>query len=335
MRALLVVLLPWLLMAAPASSLDLAGTWHVLVHYKDSGTTNPDFERWEDRIWVISDEPGGLEWSDYPIVVFKDQSGRFEKSSSGLSRVLGYWEPNEVQLAEITEGLSINPRGGRTKTLKGDESSGWTSRKKGHRSYRSARFVTFEETWSIENPELPRFIRDDVMGSASTESMEGRTLYATTGVEEGGNLLVGDFDRDGGTRHGHFEMRRAGVTHHVRAKVGTDAERAYRALFGEMGKALYKGEVPKGAAGGSANSLDEKALRAQIEAGTFSADDRQQLRVGLEQWVASVYKGQGNDPRAYRPQIQSLARKMTRLFVDDGKSIEEISAMLQSGQLRP
>jgi len=335
MRARFALLLVSLLVAAPASALDLSGTWHVLVHYKDAGSNNPDFERWQDRIWVFSKGEGGITWSDYPIVVFKDQSGRFEKSSSGLSRVLGYWEPDEAQLEEISQGLSINPRGARTKTLSGDETQGWTSRKKSRRSYRSARFVTYQETWTIENPDLPRFIRDDVMGSASTESMEGRTLYTTTAVEEGGNLLVGDFDRDSGARHGSFEMRRAGVTHHVRAQVGTDAERVYELFFGEMGKALYKGEIPTGAAGTKGGVLDEQALRAQIKAGEFSEDDRRQLRVGLEQWLASVYQSQGNDPRANRPQIQSLARKMTTLLVDDGKSIEEIQTMLRNGRLRP
>jgi hypothetical protein len=43
----------------------------------------------------------------------------------------------------------------------------------------------------------------------------------------------------------------------------------------------------------------------------------------------------GLDPRQARSQIQSLARKMTALFVDDGKSFKEIGKMLESGELTP
>ena len=301
------------------------GTWHVLVHYKDSATNNPDVERWEDRIWVFAREGDRLRWTDYPIVVFDDQSGRFEKTGAGLSRVLGYWEPNPAQLAQIRSGLEINSRGSRTKTLRGSPEKGWTSARKGAH-YQSARFITFTETWTIENPLLPRFVREDVMGSASTESFEGRTVYETRSIESGGDVLRGIFNRDG-SRKGTFRMMRSGTVQPLKTRYTSEGERAYVAFFGEVGRSLYKGEVP---GGGS-----EADLRAAIEAGTFGDDERRALRVQIEAWLADHYKVQGNDARAFRPQIQSLARKIVRLVVDDGKSFEEVGKMLQDGRLRP
>ncbi|MDX1650063.1 MAG: hypothetical protein R3263_09445, partial [Myxococcota bacterium] len=103
-----------LVAAAPAATLELEGTWYVLVHYQDDATSHPDRERWEDRLWVFERDGDRLSWVDYPIVVFQDETGRFEAlGTSRQRRVLHYWEPNEAQLAEITEGLEYNSRGSR------------------------------------------------------------------------------------------------------------------------------------------------------------------------------------------------------------------------------
>ncbi len=84
MRRIALSLFVGIWLAAPAAALDgvgmedLLGTWHVLVHYKDSGAGNPDARRWEDRIWVFELEGSRVKWTDYPIVVFGNSSGRFE-----------------------------------------------------------------------------------------------------------------------------------------------------------------------------------------------------------------------------------------------------------------
>ena len=62
---------------------------------------------------------------------------------------------------------------------------------------------------------------------------------------------------------------------------------------------------------------------------------RRELRLAFERQIRESYRNQGNDPRQFEPQIQRLAEKMVALFVDDGKSIEEIQQMLQDGRLRP
>ena len=111
--------------AAPTAAVDLIGSWHVLIHYKDAVTEHPERERWEDRIWVFQREESRLRWIDYPIVVFEEQSGRFEQlGSNRASRVLHFWEPNAVQLTQIRAGLEINPRGSRNKTLRGSDAEG-------------------------------------------------------------------------------------------------------------------------------------------------------------------------------------------------------------------
>lgn len=320
----------WLLalLAAPAACVDFEGTWYVLIHYRDASTYHPEQERWEDRLWVFEREGEQLRWTDYPIVVFDDESGRFERlGTNRQTRVMHAWEPNEGQRAEIEAGLEINTRGSRSKTLRRGE-KGWTSASQGGPSYGSARFITYTETWRIVDPEgLPRFGWDASLGSATTESLEGRTLFETTEVREDGALLIGRYERDG-TRKGRFRAVRSGAAQALESGYASDGERAAVALFGAMGKQLFAGEVP---GGGS-----ESELRARIDSGEFGEEERRALRLQFEEWVADGYRRQGNaDLRRFRPQIQSLARKMTELFVDEGRSLEELSAMLQDGRLRP
>lgn len=324
--AFVVVLLLATGVPVAAAPPDLLGTWHVLVHYKDKITNNPDTERWDDRIWEFRTEGSRMVWAEYPIVVFDDKSGRFDNSSGRNSRVLHYWEPNSRQQKEIREGLSINQRGSRTKTLKGSPAEGWTSARR-RRGYRSLNVITFEETWTIEmNGDLPTFIRDDVMGSASTESMEGRTLYATETIEDGGNLLLGRFERDEGARAGSFRMMRSGESR----SVGSSGKSLFdRAESGETFNRILAGkfsELP--------GEHDEAWYRKKVEDGTLSEDDRFALRAAFEQRLRETL-GSDNERGTYRLILQNLALKMERLFIEDGKSMSDLSEMLRDGQLKP
>ena len=40
--------------AASARAVDLIGTWHVLIHYRDDNSPHPEVERWDDKIWIFS-----------------------------------------------------------------------------------------------------------------------------------------------------------------------------------------------------------------------------------------------------------------------------------------
>ena len=205
----LLLLAASLLPAAPAAAFDLVGTWHVLVHYRDAASGAPEQLRWQDRIWVFERKGKKLRWTEYPIVVFASQAGRFENlSTSGAVRVLGAWEPNESQLANIEAGLRINTRGSKKKSLRGSDAEGWRSTARAQAA--SASVITYQENWSVSGlPDAPVFDQHDVMASARTETLEGLTRYETTSIEAGGDLLRGRYQRDG-SRTGTFVMRRSG-----------------------------------------------------------------------------------------------------------------------------
>jgi len=218
MRRLLCVFAGFVFAATTAAAdvLDLTGTWYVLVHYKDDVSGKPDATRWEDRIWVFSKSGDRLEWKDYPIVVFQDDEGRFERTRSGYSRVGGAWEPNAGQLAQIQSGLEINLRGGKTKSLSGSDAAGWKSAPPSQP--KGAGFVTYSEVWGVKDATgKPIFQRNESLGSAGMESLEGGTVFKTESVAPG--ELRGSFERDG-TRHGTFRMVRAGEV----SQVGKDGK---------------------------------------------------------------------------------------------------------------
>ncbi len=227
---------------APAE-LDLVGTWHVLVHYTDDNSHDPEQLRWDDRIWVFERTGSLLRWDEFPIVVFGDNRGRFEHlGTNHARRVTGAWEPNQKQFAQILDGLEVNDRGKKSKKLSKVEGDGWRSRS----SSRPASFsvLVYVEHWSIEGPpDRPVFRREDQLGAERSEGLDGVTRYSTTWVDPSGDLLRGDFERDG-TRHGSFRMLRAAPVSGVKGSGKTQSER-YR----DMMRDRYLRRVPKDAGG--------------------------------------------------------------------------------------
>jgi hypothetical protein len=205
---------------ASAVELELAGTWFVVVHYTDEGTANPDATRWLDRVWTFESEGSRLRWTEYPIVVLSDESGRFEASAGNPhSRVLAAWTPNEGQLAELEAGPRVNHRGSKSKSLRRTKSGNWASQ--GKAAVRSATVVGYQETWSIENPTtLPRFAILDVLGIGTSKGDSGGSIYEVTEVSNGGDELRGRYERDDDKR-GSFRMLR---TAPVRSLVTTEQE---------------------------------------------------------------------------------------------------------------
>jgi hypothetical protein len=224
-----------LALAAPAGALDLVGTWHVLVHYKDSAAKNADAERWEDRVWVFEREGDRLRWIDYPIVVLTDESGRFQ----GRSRVLAHWTPNAAQAAELAGGPTVNSRGSKSKSLRGSDAEGWKSTGS---QQKSISFITYEETWSVEGVEdKPVFTRLDVLGGGNAEEAEGRTRYATSERSADGRLLRGSYERDG-TRQGSFTLTRVGAVRTLSSDGPTPNEKAAERAREELLRRLEEGE---------------------------------------------------------------------------------------------
>lgn len=199
--------------AAEARAVELEGTWYVLVHFQDDATNKPDAWRWDDRVWRFARKGDRLEWTEFPIVQLDDDSGRFEPMRGGrAARVLGAWEPSPAQLADIQDGLAVNSRGEKTKTLRAsDGGAGWSSGEASGAD--SAMVITYSETWTIQGlPDAPVFTRADSMGSASSDSMEGRTEYRSESVDASGNEIKGSFERDG-TRSGRFRLIRTASEH--------------------------------------------------------------------------------------------------------------------------
>ncbi len=188
---------------------DLVGTWHVLVHYTDDRAFDPQQLSWEDRIWIFEPRNDRLRWTEYPIVVFGDASGRFEHlGTNHASRVEGAWQPSPEQFVQIREGLEVNTRGRRSKLLDAVEGDRWRSDTRATPG--SVSVVTYTENWSVEGAtSLPLFRLQATLGSARTESLEGVTLYTARQVDSSGDLVRGTFERDG-IRHGSFRMLRAG-----------------------------------------------------------------------------------------------------------------------------
>jgi murein DD-endopeptidase MepM/ murein hydrolase activator NlpD len=199
-------------LASGARAVELEGTWYVLVHYQDSETSKPDQWRWEDRVWRFARKGDRLEWTEWPIVVLDDESGRFEAQRGGrAARVLGAWEPDASQLADIRGGVQVNSRGSKSKMLlPGPGGASWSSGDAG--AAESAAVITYSETWTIAGlPATPVFTRDDSMGGADAEEMSGRTLYESESVGANGDEITGRYDRDG-TRKGRFRMIRSSGT---------------------------------------------------------------------------------------------------------------------------
>lgn len=306
-----------------ARAVDLEGYWYVLVHFQDKETNKPEAWRWEDRVWRFHRTGDRLEWTDWPIVSLRDESGRFESlSGNRAARVTGAWEPNAEQLADIKDGLAANSRGEKTKKLRasGGE-SGWESGDGAGGD--SALVITYSENWSIRGlPEAPVFTREDSMGSASTESMEGRTQYRTEAVRDGGAELVGSFDRDG-SRTGRFRMIRSGEV----GRAGTDSLED-RQRQGLMKRAVESGYVtPEEVAAmmGGQVQLPNAATGA----------DREQARAAIHKAVEDAVKANGNDPSAVSSQIERITGKIEHALFDQGKSIEDVQAMISRGEIGP
>jgi hypothetical protein len=303
-RALKRLLLALLLLAPAAAraEIDLIGTWHVLVHYTDDNTSHPDDMRWSDRIWVFEEKGSQLRWTEYPIVVFGDESGRFEHlGTSHARRVVAAWEPSGAQFSRILEGLEVNDRGKKAKSLRAED-GGWRTRSRARPM--SASILSYVEHWSVEGvSDYPVFRQEDQLGAERTETLDGVTLYTTTFMDSTGSVLRGTYERDG-SRHGTFRMVRAGSVTGVKGSGKTQSERLRDAWWKNYSQ-------------------------------TISAEDRevvsQQIRSAIEQHMRS----EGLDPGQHQEAVESLSKKIEVEILEKGRTIEEIGRMLKDGTLTP
>lgn len=197
--------------AEPRAPIDLQGSWYVLVSYRDSTTAAPAEQRWEDKVWTFEAKGSRLLWTEYPVVVFADERGRFEKLASGrVIKSSGAWQPNPAQLAQVESGLSVNSQWARGKSLKGDPQRGYRSGGRANRE--SASVIGYSEAWEIQDlATLPVFRRSDEMSSGRSVALAGRTEYRSEAVAaaEHPGRITGAFSRDR-VQTGSFLMIRSG-----------------------------------------------------------------------------------------------------------------------------
>ncbi len=294
-----------LLLLAPAAAraeIDLIGTWHVLAHYTDDNTRHPDEMRWIDRIWIFEEKGSQLRWTEYPIVVFGDESGRFEHlGTNHARRVVAAWEPSEAQFTRILKGLEVNDRGKKAKSLHAED-GGWRTRSRARPM--SASILSYVEHWSVEEgSDYPVFRQEDQLGAERTEMLDGVTLYTTTYIDSTGNVLRGTYERDG-SRHGTFRMLRAGSVTGVKGSGKTQSER--------LRDSWWKNDTQ------SISEEDREVIS-------------QQIRSAIEQHMPR----EGLDPSQLQEAVESLSKKIEVEMLEKGRTIEEIGRMLEDGTLTP
>jgi hypothetical protein len=295
-------------LAAPAAALDLIGTWHVLVHYKDAASENPETERWDDRIWVFERDGTRMRWTEYPIVVFSDESGRFERTARQYARTLHFWEPNERQLSQIRSGLEINERGSRSKTLSGSASDGWRSASPA--AAFGGNVLTYTESWSVSDPSgLPVFRMEDSLSGTIAETLEGVTEYRASEVSASGDEVRGSYARDG-TRTGTFRLTRSGAVSRVRGSK-TQAEMRQRL--------------------GAQATLGGAAVERILTAYAAGAD-RAKTRTELVRAVGDAFRAQGLAAEEWQAEIEGLADLMLA-EIDRGTSAAEVQRRVREGEL--
>ncbi|MEE3328181.1 MAG: hypothetical protein VX252_12665 [Myxococcota bacterium] len=218
--ALLIFLWLWPSLGWAEENLDLEGTWYVLIHYQDPETANPDVTRWKDLVWVFTRKGSRLQWTEFPLVVLEDESGRFENRQ----RILGAWEPNPQQRTNIENGPRVNERGMRSKTLRGSDAQGWSSARPSAR--RATNIMSYEETVEIEGlGEMPLFLRSDQVGSTLLSESGGATRYQVTEIKPGQRRMRGHYEKDGRLK-GTFEIRRTKPIRGLKKKDKTPNQRA-------------------------------------------------------------------------------------------------------------
>ena len=303
---------------ARASEVELLGTWHLLVHYQDAGAEDPEAEQWYDRVWTFEARGGRrLQWTEYPVAIFRDESGRFERVGRGRrGRVLGYWEPSPGQQKNIRDGLEIVSRGARSKSLRGSLERGFRS--SGGLRSASTSVIGYHELWKIEDPlGKPVFEREDILGSARTENMQGVTRYETLEVKEDGRVLRGRFERDGSLT-GRFRLTRAGET---REHEGEEIDRRTSLDDMDLGFAVDRGPMV------------EELL--QLLAAPDRAAQRERVRELIRGMLEQDLRDRGEEPRQYTPRVLAMTDTLETLLVDRGRSLDEVEAMLRRGEIDP
>jgi len=215
--------------------------------------------------------------------------------------VVAAWEPSEAQFAQILEGLEVNDRGKKTKSLRAKD-GGWYTQSRARP--KSSSILSYQEHWSVEgDSDYPVFRQEDELGAERTETLDGVELHTTTYIDATGNVLRGTYERDG-SRHGTFRMLRAGTATGVKGSGKTQSERLRDSWWKNYTQSI---------------SEEDREVISQ------------QIRSAIEQHMPR----EGLDPSQYQKAVESLSKKLEVEIFEKGRTIEEISRMLADGTLAP
>ncbi len=189
-KCLFGVLLVAVLPAASEEPLDLVGAWYVLVHYSEAESG----DAWEDKVWVFEPRGSRLGWTEYPMVVLRDDQGREESLASGrVLRSAGHWNPSARQREEIAAGPGVVAGWARSKTLRGHANTGYRSH--GAVNRESTGVIGYSERWEIDGlTGLPVFRRSDEMSGGRAKALAGLVEYRATKLTP--EVVAGTYLRD-------------------------------------------------------------------------------------------------------------------------------------------
>jgi len=201
-----------------AQGFEPEGAWYVLVHYEDEAGA-----AWQDRVWVFEERGSRLVWTEYPVVVLRDDRGRSEALPSGRTvRSAGHWRPRGGQREEIAGGVGVASVWARSKTLRAAGPEGYRS----HGAVRpeSTSVLGYSERWEIDTAgPLATFRRRDELSGGRAEALAGLTEYRAT--KQDPDAIEGEFVRDS-MPGGRFRMWRVAPPRPVSGEGDSEAPEA-------------------------------------------------------------------------------------------------------------
>jgi hypothetical protein len=209
-----------------------------------------------------------------------------------------------------------------SKGLRGSVQKGYRSA--GGLRAQGASVIGYSENWEIDGlPRAPVFTRAVVMGSARTQSMQGRTRLTTLEVREDGRRLEGGYERDD-TSRGTFVMTRV-------AEYGTAGGKGARK------KGKQKRTFLDDFSGEFFGSGDEReALESRLREQGDSEAARRELRENVIEILKRAMRERERSSAALRnSEIEALAARLEAMVFDEGKSMGQIEQMWRQGELRP